>query len=199
MAYQSAAHESTGYTLAKLMLGHELRLPVDLLTESPPDEELPEGTSSYVKSLQERLTEVHHQVRGALEFPGEKGQSPKLQSSWEGPYTVVERLSDVTYWIRVRRKAQPKVVHVNRLWQYHEPGQYTREDSVEQPPTTDEDQTGDPGRTPGSPTMDQEEEHCSLLAELDVTREGDRYEDVTKVAAPREDSEDIPVRRLQQR
>ncbi|KAG7159935.1 hypothetical protein Hamer_G017373 [Homarus americanus] len=65
----------------------------------------------------------------------------------EGPYTVVECLSDVTYWIRGRRKAQPKVVHVNRLWQYHGPGQYTWEDSEEQSPTTDEDQTGDPGRT----------------------------------------------------
>ncbi|KAG7176718.1 hypothetical protein Hamer_G015547 [Homarus americanus] len=106
-----------------------------------------------------------------------KGQSPKLQSPWEGPYTVVERLSDVTYRIKGRRKAQSVVVHVNRLWQYHGPGQYTWEDSVEQPPTTDEDQTGDPGRTqdrtePGNPTMDQEKEHCSLLAELDVTGEG---------------------------
>ncbi|KAG7166512.1 hypothetical protein Hamer_G005624 [Homarus americanus] len=97
---------------------------------------------------------VHHQVRGALKFSGKmmkcnhdvkasqvcykdgdkvwlynpvrkKGQSPKLQSPWEGPYTVVERLSEVTYWIRGRRKAQPKVVHVNRLWQFHGPGQYT--------------------------------------------------------------------------
>ncbi|KAG7176885.1 hypothetical protein Hamer_G000082 [Homarus americanus] len=76
-----------------------------------------------------------------------KGQSPKLQSPWEGPYTVVERLSDVTYRIRGRRKAQPKVVHVSRLWQYHGPGQYTWEDAEEQSPTTGEDQTGDPGRT----------------------------------------------------
>ncbi|KAG7157139.1 hypothetical protein Hamer_G028989, partial [Homarus americanus] len=83
-----------------------------------------------------------------------KGQSPKLQSPWEGPYTVVERL-------RRKRKAQPKVVHVNRLWQYHGPGQYTWEDCEEQPSTTDEDQTGGPGRTqddPGNPTMEQEEE-----------------------------------------
>ncbi|KAG7168477.1 hypothetical protein Hamer_G002544 [Homarus americanus] len=177
---------------------------------------------SYVKSLQERLTEVQHQVRGALEFSGEvmkrnhdvkasqvcykdgdmvwlynplrkKGQSPKLQSPQEGSYTVVECLSDVTYRIRGRGKPQPKVVHVNHLWQYHGP-HWARavhlEDSEEQSPTTDEDHTGDPGRTqgrtdPGNPTMVQEEEHCSLLAELDVTRDGDRSEDVTEVAAPR--------------
>ncbi|XP_042237389.1 uncharacterized protein LOC121876383 [Homarus americanus] len=116
MAYGSAAHESTRYTPGKMMLGHELRLPVDLLTGRPPDEERTEETTSYVKSLQERLTKVHHKVRGALEFSGEvmkrnydvkaslvcykdgnkvwlynplrkKGQSPKYQSPWEGPYT----------------------------------------------------------------------------------------------------------------
>ncbi|KAG7166107.1 hypothetical protein Hamer_G032116, partial [Homarus americanus] len=95
------------------------------------------------------------------------------------------------------RKVQPKVVHVNRPWQYHGPGQYTWEISEEQSPTTDEDQTGDPGRTqdrtnPGNPTMDQEEEHSSLIAELDVTGEGKQSENVTEITAPREDSEDIP-------
>ncbi|KAG7156151.1 hypothetical protein Hamer_G029578 [Homarus americanus] len=74
-----------------------------------------------------------------------KGQSPKFQSPWEGPYTVVERVSSVTYWIWGRRKALPKVIHVNHLWQYHGPGQHTWEDSEEQSPTTDEDQTEDPG------------------------------------------------------
>ncbi|XP_042228051.1 uncharacterized protein LOC121870334 [Homarus americanus] len=68
MAYRSATHESTGYTPAKLMPDHELWLPVDLLTGRPPDEELPEETTSYVKNLQKMLTEVHHQVRGAVEF-----------------------------------------------------------------------------------------------------------------------------------
>ncbi|KAG7172375.1 hypothetical protein Hamer_G027809, partial [Homarus americanus] len=70
------------------------------------------------------------------------------------------------------------VVHANRLWQYHWPVHYTWEDSDEQPLTTDEDQTGDPGRTQGrtdprSPTMNLEEEHCSLSAELDMTGEED--------------------------
>ncbi|KAG7157489.1 hypothetical protein Hamer_G005932 [Homarus americanus] len=215
MAHWSAAYESAGYKRAKLMLGHELRLPVDLLTGRPPDEEIPEETTSYVKSLRERLTEAHYQVRGALEFSGDvmklnhdvkasqvfykygnkvwlynplrkKGQSPKLQSPWEGPYMAVERLSDVTYRIKGGRKAQPKVVHANRLWQYHGTGQYTWKVSKEQLPTTDEDQTGDPGGTqgstdPGNPTMDQEEEHRSFLAELDVTGEGDHSENVTEI------------------
>ncbi|KAK3893678.1 hypothetical protein Pcinc_002506 [Petrolisthes cinctipes] len=142
----SAVHESTGYTPAKLMLGYELCLPVDVLIGRPPGEELPTDTSSYGKHLQERLAEVHHQVRKSLRFSGEvmksrydakanevnfqagdnvwfynpqrkKRQSPKLQSPWDGPYTVLDRLSDVTYQIRGGRKSRPKVVHVNRLWQ----------------------------------------------------------------------------------
>ncbi|KAG7163757.1 hypothetical protein Hamer_G002998 [Homarus americanus] len=38
-----------------------------------------------------------------------------------------------------------------------------------------------------------------LLVELDATGEGNQSEDVTEVAVPREDSEEIPVRRRQQR
>ncbi|KAG7178177.1 hypothetical protein Hamer_G003966 [Homarus americanus] len=49
----------------------------------------------------------------------------------------------MTFRIRGGRKAQPKVVHVNRLWQYHGPGQYTWKDSELQSPNSDEDQTGD--------------------------------------------------------
>ncbi|KAG7162977.1 hypothetical protein Hamer_G002010, partial [Homarus americanus] len=103
-----------------------------------------------------------------------KSQTPKLQSPWEGPYTVVERLSHVTSRIRGGRKAQPKVVH---------------EGSEEQSPTTDEDQIGDPGKTqgrtdPGNLTMDQEEKHLSLLAELDVTGEGDHLDVIPDVVVP---------------
>ncbi|KAG7157196.1 hypothetical protein Hamer_G010041 [Homarus americanus] len=129
-----------------------------------------------------------------------KGQSPKLRSPWEGPYTEVERLSDVIYQNRGGRKAQPKVVHVNRLWQCHGPGQCTWENSEKRSPTTDEDQTGDPGKNqgrtdPGTPTMNKEEKHCFLLVELDVTGKEDHSEDVTEVAVPRENSEDIRVHR----
>ena len=62
MAYRSAEHEVTQYTPARLMLGREIRLPVDLATGRPPDEELPTVTSEYAVDLQERLTEVHHHV-----------------------------------------------------------------------------------------------------------------------------------------
>jgi hypothetical protein len=168
MAYRSAEHESTGYSPAKIMLGHELRLPLDLLTGRPPDEELPGNPQQFVKELQENLAEVHHQVRENLKFTGnvmkryhdvkahkvcytesdrvwfynpqrKKGQSPKLMSPWEGPYTVVDRLSDVTFRIKGGPRAKCKVVHANRLWKYHGPGHYTWTVPVAEPASSDAD------------------------------------------------------------
>ncbi|XP_042221880.1 uncharacterized protein LOC121866326 [Homarus americanus] len=75
MAYWSAAHE---YTQAKLMLGHELRLPVDLLTGRPLDE-LPLETTSYVEEPPREVE--HHHVRGALEFSGEVKRNQDVKAS----------------------------------------------------------------------------------------------------------------------
>ncbi|KAK3885219.1 hypothetical protein Pcinc_010563 [Petrolisthes cinctipes] len=103
----------------------------------PPRKELPTDTSSYVKHLQEKLAEEHHQVRKSQRFSCEvmkssydaktnevnfqaghnvwfynpqrkKGQSPKLQSPWNRPYTVLDCLSDITYQIRGGRKSRPR-------------------------------------------------------------------------------------------
>ena len=154
MAYRSAAHEATTYTPARLMMGRELRLPVDLTTGRPPDEELPTVATDYAIALQERLVEAHHQVRGRLKLAGEamrhrydrgsraaefaagdkvwlynprrrKGLSPKLQSPWEGPYTVIEKVSEVTFRIRRGQRGKPKIIHADRLWRYHGPGKFT--------------------------------------------------------------------------
>ncbi|KAK4309250.1 hypothetical protein Pmani_007956 [Petrolisthes manimaculis] len=153
MAYRSGVHEATGYTPACLMLGRELRLPVDLATGRPPDEELPTVTTGYATALQERLDKAGRQVRSNLQLVGQamrqrynqrvrearyavgdrvwlynprrkRGLSPKLQSSWEGPYHVQEVMSDVTYRIR-RGQNRSRVVHVDRLWRYFGPGHYS--------------------------------------------------------------------------
>ncbi len=47
-----------------------MRLPIDVVTGSPPDEELPTNVTPYVTDLQDRLREVHHQVRGNLRIAG---------------------------------------------------------------------------------------------------------------------------------
>jgi hypothetical protein len=47
-----------------------------------------------------------------------KGISPKLTRAWEGPFLVVNRLSEVTYRIQRGPKTKMKVVHFDRLKPY---------------------------------------------------------------------------------
>ena len=154
MAYRSAEHESTGYTPARLMNGRELRLPSNVATGVPPEDEESRTITEYVEKIKRNLIEVHNHVRENLKIasgsmkqrfdakasqailePGEKvwlynprrkrGVCPKLSSDWEGPYTIVNRLSDVTYRIKGDGRSKPKVVHFNRLWKMHCPAKFT--------------------------------------------------------------------------
>ena len=128
-----------------LMLGREIEVPLDVITESSPD--APPLTSEYAVALQQRLASAHEVARRHLGKAAErqkrnydkrvsskpfrvgdsvwlhhvrrrKGRNPKLDSPWEGPYLVVSALSDVTYRIQRNRKAKPKVIHADRLKPY---------------------------------------------------------------------------------
>ncbi|KAJ8912164.1 hypothetical protein NQ315_006129 [Exocentrus adspersus] len=147
LAYRSAVHESTGKTPASVVFGTKLRLPIDLISDRPKEEE---GVDNYLSRLQDRLRLTHTEVRQKLKLESDrmktrydlrantggfqvgekvwlynpkrtKGKSPKLQKSWEGPYTVVTRLNDVVYRIQKNPQAKMKVVHINRLTPYQEP------------------------------------------------------------------------------
>jgi hypothetical protein len=47
-----------------------------------------------------------------------KGKSPKLQSPWKGPYTIVTRINDVVYRIQRNPRSKKMVVHLDRLAPY---------------------------------------------------------------------------------
>jgi hypothetical protein len=120
----------------------ELRLPCDLLFGVPPDKERP--TTDYAADLVNHLHDIHNYARQHLKLAtarmktrcdklakstgdqeGErvwlcrptrtKGKSPKLQSSWEGPYKVVTRINDVVYRIQKNPRSRTMVVHLQRL------------------------------------------------------------------------------------
>lgn len=65
VAYRSSIHETTGMTPAELCFARDLRLPVDLFRGSPPkhieEKSLPIG--NFVKTLREKLEEIHSKVR----------------------------------------------------------------------------------------------------------------------------------------
>ena len=86
--------------------------------------------SRNLKLAGHSMRQQHQQrVRKAVFSPGDRvslhnphkkrGLSPKLTSQWEGPHTVTEVLSAVTYRLtRPRAGRKSKVVHVDRLWRY---------------------------------------------------------------------------------
>jgi len=193
MAYRSAEHEATKYTPARLMFGREIRLPIDLATGRPPDEKLPTVQSQYAVALQRRLDDTRQRVSGHLKLAGRamwqqyrqrvreakylpgdrvwlhnprrvRGLSPKLQSPWEGPYEVLEALSDVTYRLAsVGASRRPKVVHVDRLWRYAEGGTFSWDDSEEtrEEPQPGHERSGSLGDGEGSSGNDSDTESDS--------------------------------------
>ena len=145
MAYRGAVHESTGVTPNLLMLGRELEVPLDAITEAPPD--APPLKTDYAQAVQKRLASAHDLARRHLNKAAirqkrnydkrlagrpftvgdsvwlhnvrrKKGRNAKLDCPWEGPYLVISVLSDVVYRIQKSRKAKPKVVHSDRLKPY---------------------------------------------------------------------------------
>ncbi|KAI4905005.1 hypothetical protein NFI96_003630 [Prochilodus magdalenae] len=142
-ACRTAVQESTKFTPALLMLGRELRTPVELVFGAPPRvQQGCDSMSEYARDLLRRMEATHQlargnqtkaserqkraydvRARGKAIAPGtavwlfnpkrRKGKCPKLQSDWEGPYTVTSQLSDVVYRIKTGRRFV--VVHRDRL------------------------------------------------------------------------------------
>ncbi len=145
MAYRSAVHDSTGCSPAKLMFGHDLRLPIDLEFGRPEVE--PGPVTEFASALQDRIDSVHDFARTHLKLASDrmkrrydsvlaghpleageavwlhnpqrrKGLSPKLTRPWQGPYTIVKKINDLIYRIQLGPTTKPKVVHRDRLWKY---------------------------------------------------------------------------------
>ena len=115
-------HSVTRETPNQLMLGRELRLPDQLLYSMPPEAEKPvhEYAVQLVDNMQEaqaRLRELQADLRTEdsdeppLYEVGDyvllenrrrrKGQNPKLQTKWVGPYYVAERFPNHTYLLEM--------------------------------------------------------------------------------------------------
>lgn len=123
-----------------MMSGREPILPVDLVYGRIQDQK---RVSDYVQDLRTKLWNVHEsacenfakasdrqkrnydlkptdltfsQGDGVLLFnPAKiKGRSPKLSCKWEGPYTIVRKISDLIFEIKSSSTAKPKIAHINR-------------------------------------------------------------------------------------
>jgi len=148
LAYRSSINETTGFSPSMLMFGHEIRLPLDVVLGTCPQQE--QEKTQYVSSLRRNLETAFQRVRtnittsqrrqkdyydrkvsGKQIDVGNKvmlfnpsvkpGLSQKLHCPWEKePYTVIQKISEVDYKIR-KGNAKPKIVHFNRLKTFVEP------------------------------------------------------------------------------
>ena len=145
-AYREVPQASTGYAPAMLLFGRPIAGPLDALKQAWTNEQLDESernASRYVKELQNRLTtswtlasrnlklararQAKYYNRHAKDrelYAGDKvllllpSGNNKLQISWQGPYTVLEKLSRTNYRIDVNGKH--RVYHINLLKRYQE-------------------------------------------------------------------------------
>ena len=148
MAYRSSVHRSTGYTPFHLMYGREMKLPLDIMM-GVPDQEEHTSYGDFATKLKQNLTEAYQHVRENLqtaqcrqkeyydrvvkdsEFQSgdqvylyspalKPGEAAKFHRNWKGPFTVLERVAEVTY--KIQKLGGPsstaKIVHFNNLKLY---------------------------------------------------------------------------------
>ena len=144
-AYRSAVHESTGYSPNLLMLGCEVRTPIEIaLGVDRPNTDLRDH-DEYAADLAATMEKSHRLAREHLATATErqkrdydtklsvnnyqvgdfvyffdstktKGPSPKLKTmNWVGPCVIIKKFSDLIFELRAAQNGKSKVLHHDRL------------------------------------------------------------------------------------
>ncbi|XP_064462613.1 uncharacterized protein LOC135373319 [Ornithodoros turicata] len=143
-ALRSVPHEATGFSPAELVYGRALRSPMRLLRERWEDNQSDTTVLEYVLDLLQRLqgtreiaeTNMREAQQRAKSYydrnarprvykEGDKvlvlrpTRANKLQVHWDGPFTVLRKLSDTTYMVEFRgRKKEVRTYHTNLMKPY---------------------------------------------------------------------------------
>ena len=143
MAYRSSKHESTKYPPFFMMFGRDVKLPIDVMFGRAPGQ--PQETVEYTRGLKDSLEAAHNKARTHLQAAQKRqkdyydrrvagtsfrvgdrvllsttavkrGLSPKLHNQWQGPYVVLDKVSEVNYRVQLATgQGRKQVVHFNRL------------------------------------------------------------------------------------
>jgi hypothetical protein len=149
MAYRSSVHRTLNETPNAMMLGRQVRLPVDAFLPVPPESEyqtLP--ATEYAAALAESMIQAHTVVRQSIDtamayqkksydrnvmaesftvgqavwlrtYHLDRGQSSSLQNPWDWAWIVLKRISAVQYRIRKTPKGKCQIVYSDRLKPFH--------------------------------------------------------------------------------
>ena len=140
--YQEVPQASTGFSPFELVYGRQVRGPLDILKKTwKTSKRSTESVVSYILDVQEKLARMSELVVDNLkeaqkqqkrwydsnarmrEFKdGDQvlvllpSSTSKLLASWQGPYVVKKRLSDVTYEFDMSdKKKRKRIFHMNML------------------------------------------------------------------------------------
>ena len=150
-AYRSSRHESTGFSPNYLVLGRELRAPIDVVCGQPETERVQfESASDFVRDRQVLMDEAFRLVRQNLKASLDRNKkyydlkvkpnkyeigdfvyyfyprkyekkSQKWQKMYIGPMLVIKVLGPTNYLIQKSPRSVPLVVHVDKLKSYSGP------------------------------------------------------------------------------
>ena len=146
MAYRNSRHESLGFSPTEMVFGKKIALPLEAFTpKTPNDKEF--NAPEFVQQIRRNLRKSHEiamiNLQKAFDYeqksylnrlkPNQyklkdsvmywqptfkRGECPKLLSFWQGPFYVVEILSDVVYRIQKDAKCKSRIVHHNQIKPY---------------------------------------------------------------------------------
>lgn len=207
LAYRSQEHSATGYSPHYLLCGQEVNLPGEAWVrpkDGEGDEE--ELTTHVMERLEEARRVAHQQIhqqwkkraqrcnrrrRPRRYEAGDKvyvhnpvkpaGTCAKFHCPWTGPHTIKERMSDVTYRVKLAGGGEA-VLHTNRLKPaYPEDEDQSEESTTEEGPRVPDEEAALSSDEEPQP----EERRSSPSEETDEWQETRRLlKDVRKVIPP---------------
>ena len=230
-AYRTAIHESTGYTPFLVMFGRSPSLPVDVMLGRmlQQKKKMPQYVQNIQRSLKDTFSLVRQQLDAAhqrqkcsadkastgeclfqvgdivwLYVPAIKsGLSRKLSSLWRGPYTVLDKVTNVNYKIQLISSTKCQIVHANRLKLYygHPEPELQQISRNERNAGHRHSHSNQPDDASGHLILEEEDEEAPVHGEEEATQEdAPRNENERgKDFGPEEEQMEVPVRRYPQR